>query len=210
MYRPVARGGAADLRDRSPCSRDCRTVAVSLSAGRRATASTCERDRFVHRLDAGATATTTLYAVRRGQPAVGLTIHLTLTPGAGKGSVLAVPSQVVTGVGGTAIVSLTGADPRNPRGAVDGVVETVAYSTRLTRPPRELPDYAGTGLDPRVDVLVAHVRDAFSIPTDPDWARDVQPLLAQYARLYRSWASTWWILVISRRSGRGERRCCLP
>jgi len=28
---------------RSPCSRDCRTVAASLSAGRRATASTCER-----------------------------------------------------------------------------------------------------------------------------------------------------------------------
>jgi hypothetical protein len=139
-------------------------------------------DQFVHRLDAGATATTTLYAVCRGQPAVGLTIHL--APGAGKGSVLAVPSQVVTGTDGTATVSLTGADPRNPRDAVDGAIETVAYSSRLTRPPRKLPDYADTGLDQGVDVLVAHVRDAFSIPTDPDWARDVQPLLAQYARLY--------------------------
>jgi hypothetical protein len=33
-------------------------------------------------------------------------------------------------------------------------------------------------------VVVAHVRSAYQAPKAPDWARDIQPILGQYARLY--------------------------
>lgn len=137
-------------------------------------------DEFVHRIDAGSGATTTLHAVRRGQPAAGVPIHF--APGAGAGSVLSLPDQVETGVDGSATITLTAADPGNPRGAVDGVVETIGYSARLAAD--GTPDYAGSGLDAGLDVIVAHVRDAHPVPPDPDWERDVQPVLAQYSRLY--------------------------
>ncbi|MGH3982898.1 MAG: hypothetical protein ACRDST_09525 [Pseudonocardiaceae bacterium] len=137
-------------------------------------------DEFVHRIDAGDGATTTLHAVRRGEPAAGVTVHL--SPRAGDGSVLSLPDQVDTGVDGTATITLTAADPANPRGAIDGVVETIGYSARLA--PDGSLDYAGSGLDAGLDVIVAHVRDAYPVPPDPDWERDVQPVLAQYSRLY--------------------------
>jgi len=62
------------------------------------------------------------------------------------------------------------------------VVETVGYSARLTA--GGALDYAGSGLAPGLDVIVTHVRDAHEVPADPDWVRDVQPILAQYSRLY--------------------------
>ena len=138
-------------------------------------------DEFVHRIDAGSAATTTLHAVRRGEPAADVTIHLASRASAA-GSVLSVPGQTETGADGTATITLTAADPGNPRGAVDGVVESIGYSARLAADGS--PDYAGSGLDANLDVIVAHVRDAYEVPPDPDWARDVQPVLAQYSRLY--------------------------
>jgi hypothetical protein len=44
--------------------------------------------------------------------------------------------------------------------------------------------HAGSGLDPGTDVLVAHVRDAFTVPDRPNWTRDVRPILAPYSALY--------------------------
>lgn len=137
-------------------------------------------DEFVQRIDARTSAALRLYAVRRGAPAPGVTIHLT-RPGAA-GSALARPEQVVTGADGTAEITLTAGAPGNPRGAIDGVVERIGYAPR--RGPGGSPDYAGTGLDRRNDVIVAHVRDVYNAPAVPDWRRDIQPILAQYARLY--------------------------
>lgn len=138
-------------------------------------------DEFVHRIDAGNCATTTVHAVRRGEPVTDLPIFLLSR--AGTTSVLSVPHRVVTGAGGTATVPMTAADPRNQRGGVDGAVETVGYSPKLAADGRT-PDYTDTGLDQGVDVIVAHVRDAYWEPPEPEWERDVQPLLDQYARLY--------------------------
>ena len=138
-------------------------------------------DEFVHRIDAGSTATTTLYAVRRGEQAAGVAVHLASRALAGD-SVLSVPDRVETGADGTATIPLTAANPGNPRGAVDGVVEAIGYSARLAADGSL--EYAGSGLDAGLDVIVAHVRDAYEVPADPDWARDVQPILAQYSRLY--------------------------
>ena len=137
-------------------------------------------DEFVHRIDAGSAVTTTLHAVRRGEPAAEVPIHLGRRAGAG--SVLSLPERVETGLDGTVTVILTAADPGTPRDAVDGVVEAIGYSARLAADGS--PDYAGSGLNAGLDVIVAHVRDAFRIPADPDWDDDVRPVLAQYSRLY--------------------------
>lgn len=137
-------------------------------------------DDMVHRLDAGEATTATWHAVRRGRPAAGVTVHLAAAGGAD--SVLSLPPSAETLADGTVTVDLVATDPRNPRGAVDGAVETVTYAPRLARD--GTPDYTGTGLDPGADVLVAHVRDAWSVPATPVWSRDVAPILAPYAALY--------------------------
>lgn len=137
-------------------------------------------DDFVHRVEAGASATATLHARRRGAPAAGLTIHLASAQG--PGAVLTGPATVETGPGGTATVTFSAGDPGNPRGALDGVVERVGYSPRVTED-GEL-DLDGSGLDPSFDVIVAHVRDAHVPPADEDLEREVQRLLAPYALHY--------------------------
>ncbi|MGW4800035.1 hypothetical protein ACWEPC_47230, partial [Nonomuraea sp. NPDC004297] len=137
-------------------------------------------DDFVHRVEAGAAAVLTLYARRYGRPAGGLTIHLER---AGDGRpALGVPARVRTGGDGTATVRLAAGDPGNPRRGLDGVVERVAYSLR-TAPGGGL-DLAGSGLDPYVDVVAAHVRAAYPPPSDDDLERAVQEILAPYARHY--------------------------
>jgi hypothetical protein len=137
-------------------------------------------DEFVHRIDAGSTGVARFYAVRRGAPASGVRIHLQRLGGPA-GAALGFSEPVVTGAGGTADVQLTASDPGNPRGAIDGVIERIRYAPRMTG---GAPDYAGTGLNPGLDVVVAHVRSAYQAPEVPDWARDIQPILGQYARLY--------------------------
>ncbi|MEV4075049.1 hypothetical protein [Nonomuraea fuscirosea] len=137
-------------------------------------------DDFVHRVEAGARATVTLHARRRGAPAAGLTIHLASAQG--PGSVLTGPATVETGPGGTATVTLDAADPGNPRGALDGIVEQVGYGPRLAADGTL--DLDGTGLDPSFDVIVAHVRDAHVPPADEDLEHEVRRLLAPYALHY--------------------------
>ena len=136
-------------------------------------------DEFVHRLDAHSAGVASVWAVRRGSPAAGVAVHL-----ARSGAALQFPAQVETDARGFASIPLTAGDPGNPRGALalDGVVVGIAYSARLAADGS--PDYLGSGLDPSLDLIVAHVRDPFEVPDEPDWARDIQPILAQYARLY--------------------------
>ncbi len=140
-------------------------------------------DEFVHRIEACASATTTLHARRRGAPAGQLTIHLaTRSPDTPGSPVLTAPSQVETGPDGTATVTLAAADPHNPREALDGVVENVAYSPRLKADGTL--DFTGAGIDERFDVIVAHVRDGYRPPSDADLEPAVQRLLEPYARHY--------------------------
>lgn len=139
-------------------------------------------DEFVHRIDARATRVATFYAVQWGKPAPGVTIHLERLrrPGLPEKSALEFPRPVKTGPGGTAELKLKAGNPK-PRGAIDGVVECIAYSPRTAN---ARPAYAGTGLDPRLDVVVAHVRSEYRPPETPDWEQHIRPILAPYARLY--------------------------
>jgi hypothetical protein len=137
-------------------------------------------DEFVHRIDAGRKEVAKFYAVQRGEPAPGVAIRLKRRDRPTEPA-LEFRKRVVTGAGGTADVELSARDPGSPRGAIDGVVEEIEYAPRTTG---GRPDYAGTGLSPGLDVVVVHVRSAYQAPEVPDWARDIQPILAQYARLY--------------------------
>lgn len=159
-------------------------------------------DEFVHRIDAEATGAATFYAVKRGEPAPHVTIHLGAVqpPGA-----LRFSTPAETGADGTAELPLTAADPGNPRGAIDGLVATIRYSPRLAN---GKPDYRGTGLIEDLDVVVAHVREAFDPPQTPDWEANIKPILAQYARLYPIMRGIWSTWPISTRFASCGRRCC--
>jgi len=139
-------------------------------------------DDFIHRIEAGEPATATLHARRRGEPADGVVVHLAAgRRGAPGAPVLTPPAQVKTGLDGTAVVSLTTADPRSPRPGLDGVIEFVGYSPRL-KADGSL-DLAGTGLT-QLDVIVAHLRDGYPPPSDADLEAAVQRLLKPYATHY--------------------------
>ena len=146
-------------------------------------------DRFVHRVDAPGTTTAVLHVRDRGRPVRDAPVFLRPEPG----SVLTHPDAepvepppeigvLRTRADGTVTVPIDLADPRNPRGEVDGAVATVAYSPRLT--PNGGLDLAATGLNADLDLIVVHARDQYSVPEVPDWSRDVQPVLGQYSRLY--------------------------
>ena len=137
-------------------------------------------DEFVHRIDAGANEVARFYALRRGEPASEVKVHLQ-RPRGSTGGPLRFLKEVATGAGGTVDVQLTAGNPGNPRGAIDGVVERIQYAPRVAD---GFPDYTGTGLNPALDVVVAHVRSAYQAPEVPDWTQHIRPILSQYARLY--------------------------
>ena len=134
-------------------------------------------DHFVRRMEPGDTTTVTLHARQFGRPATNLDLFLEVSPGAG----LSAPEKVTTNAEGLATVDLAASDPGNPRGPLDGAIFAIGYSFRrdasgaLTR--------EGTGLG-GLDVIVVHVRDAFDIPSDIDFDRDIKPIMSQYDQLY--------------------------
>ncbi|MEU8925300.1 ferritin-like domain-containing protein [Kitasatospora sp. NPDC048545] len=112
------------------------------------------------------TARTVLYATRYGRPAAGVTIALDGAP-----PVLEVPRTVTTGADGRAVVTLTGRDPGNPRGAVDGIAPQVGYA------------FADRPKEPEGQLSVRLFSHS-PVPARPTWVRDVHPVLQQYANLY--------------------------
>jgi hypothetical protein len=89
-------------------------------------------------------------------------------------SALKLPPAVTTGADGTATLPMTAEDPGNPRKYIDGQLYIVDF--RLS----------GQGNQARsmFDYIVAHVRDAYSIPAQPTWKDDVKPIFTQYGNLY--------------------------
>jgi hypothetical protein len=149
-------------------------------------------DKFVYRLEAGSTDSVHLYAYTFGKPTPGVRIDLSFNNAGVLGQVtqgpvpgppaavplhaLGFPDQVLTGPDGVAVVELTGDDPGNPRGYIDGQVYGVGYSWNGVHPYAYNPNSS----DP-VSVLVF---DAYTVPEVPTWTRDVQPIFQQYANLY--------------------------
>jgi hypothetical protein len=151
-------------------------------------------DDFVFRLDPGAVGRTTLYARKFGKPWAGAQIALGYDPSAMMGqivqgpipgpspvgepqSALTFPASVTTGPDGTAEITLTAGDPKNPRRYIDGQVYGVTYAPGSSPPP------VGSVSDGCL-MLSALVFSGYEVPTEPNWMRDVRPILQQYADLY--------------------------
>jgi hypothetical protein len=139
-------------------------------------------DQFVFRLDPGATADVAIYVTEYGAPLPGVTVNLALDPNALDPQLnnhpadgLSFPATVQTDEDGVAHVTLTAADPKSPRGPIDGQVYSV-------RPALE----AATGPQPfdPWDFVSVLVWDAFVAGDPPTWHGDIAPILTQYAFLY--------------------------
>lgn len=140
-------------------------------------------DSFVRRLDTGDSTTVRFHARRFGRPLPGLQLSLVQVVPSGL-----VPSPTFappppTDAQGITEVTLTGADPGSPRGALglDGAIFAIGYSHK--EDPGGQLDLSGTGLG-ALDVIAVHVRDPYPIPEAPVFEDDVQPFMAQYAQLY--------------------------
>jgi hypothetical protein len=140
-------------------------------------------DNFVHRLDPGDAADVAFYARSYGRPAAQQTIHLAPSQ-AGNNTppeAFGFGNTIVTDATGVASLHVTASDPGTPRQPIDGQIYAVGYSPRLDGSGNL--DTTGTGLG-GLDVVVAHVRSGFPIPDRPEWYRDIQPIMAQFAQIY--------------------------
>lgn len=135
-------------------------------------------DTFVSRLDPGDTATVMLHARRFGRPLAGLRLHVV------PGTPLSPASTTEpTDAEGKTEVSFEWSDPGEPRrdSSLDGQIYVFRYCHELSQ--TGMPSLVGTGLE-RLDVIVVHVRDRFVVPAEPEFERDIEPFMAQYAQLY--------------------------
>lgn len=135
----------------------------------------------MRRLDPGQSTDVKIVARQFGRPLAGLELKTGRNPPGGSG--LTIGPVAPTDANGVTAIPLTGADPGAPRfeNGLDGQIFAVFYSERLT--PAGGPDRRGTGLA-GLDVIPVHVRDPFPVPDQPEFHRDIQPFMAQYAQLY--------------------------
>jgi hypothetical protein len=134
----------------------------------------------VYRMDAGTTASATLYATTFGAtPADGQTVSLSVfafprptgAPWPDPTTPLTVTPATVTLTNGTATFQISAGTPGNPRGAIDGLVYGIQFAwSDDTNPVQNL-------------FVSVHVYDAFSVPATPKWT-DVQPIFHQFMVLY--------------------------
>lgn len=147
------------------------------------------------RVDAPGSVSATIYASRYGAPLGDATVRIAQSgpsPGQGGGSpsnpdpprapipVIGVPVDkiqfsptVQTGQDGTATLTINASDPGNPRKYIDGQLYMIDY---------RLPGQSNQARS-AFDFVVIHVRDPFTVPTNPTW-KDVEPILVQYGNLY--------------------------
>jgi hypothetical protein len=153
-------------------------------------------DEDLHRVDAGASISVSIYASRFGVPLAGTQVQVTLQPpqdGVGGGDPNAPdqpaapipttgtpPSAVHASVpaptdksGRTACV-ITCVDPGNPRGYMDGQLYQFSVATPSATDPRDNP----------LDAISVVVFDAVEVPEQPTWVDHIAPILTQYANLY--------------------------
>jgi len=138
---------------------------------------------FVQRLETGDTTTVTIHARKFGQPFAGLQLHAVQVRPGGGGPAPTVSPLPPTDAQGVTRLAITGTDPGAPRrvNALDGEVYAYQYGHKLRS--NGTLDMHGTGLG-GLDVIVVHVRDPFPVPDTPNFERDIQPFMAQYAQLY--------------------------
>jgi len=154
-------------------------------------------DSYVYRLNPGETAEVTFYGTRFGRPqplTLALAPNNAMIGGAGTGatlnaetwpvpevgvpaSALSYPPNLELGREGVGILRLSSAPsgPGCPRGYLDGQVYGIGYQIVGVSP-----NYLANPWN----FLSCLLWDAWPIPDDPTWYRDIQPILEQYGNLY--------------------------
>ena len=160
----------------------------------------CRAEDFVVRLDSTTTGTVDwqvkVFARRFGKPLANLPMGLFAYPrmsGRGIGDPTD-PSQpvapipdinfpaecVVTSAPATSdgngawTISFRAKNPAAPRGYLDGQLFQYQYGITTV----------GVSAPHQLDFIVLHLRDAVTVPAQPDWASDVVPFMQQYDNLY--------------------------
>ncbi|CAN5820343.1 hypothetical protein BH11VER1_BH11VER1_35000 [soil metagenome] len=143
-------------------------------------------DLFVYRLSPGEAAQVNFFATVYGQPYAGQGIVVQAdnsglqggpgdppvgTPASG----LSYASAMTTDANGKAVLTLTGGDPQNARGYIDGQIYGVGYALA-----NQSPTYPSNAWN-FVSVLIF---DEFTSDSPPTWYGSMQPIFQQYANLY--------------------------
>jgi hypothetical protein len=137
-------------------------------------------DQFVFRLTPGQSVTVRLYATNLGLPLADATVYAEIDasalasdpPGA-----IAFPATVVTAADGVTELTISGSDPGNPRGYIDGQVYAI-------RPSLQPPTSASIAPVNSANFISVLLFDAFEIAQPPTWYPALQPIFQQYANLY--------------------------
>lgn len=143
-------------------------------------------DLFVYRLSPGEPKEVTFYATQYGQPYGNQVIALAadnggLQGGPGQPKVgtptngVTYPATLTTNAQGVATATLTGGNPQNARGYIDGQVYGIGYGLA-----NQGASYPANGMN-FISVLVF---DLFTADNPPTWYGSMQPIFQQYANLY--------------------------
>ncbi|HSI76932.1 MAG TPA: hypothetical protein VK957_13605 [Lunatimonas sp.] len=142
-------------------------------------------DQFVSRLNEGESFEVNLKATYLGKPKPGATINLEQSksafgptpPAVGTPeNAIAFPASVATDENGYASINVVASDPGNPREYIDGQIYGIVYKL-------DTQDYDMLNPSDFVSLLVYSSVPESSIQ-NPDWDRDIQPIMQQYANLY--------------------------
>jgi hypothetical protein len=151
----------------------------------------CRADQFVFYLDPGQTVSAQVYASQFGQPYAKARIEVILDPYQLQGApfdyapspgippqAVEFPDTIVADGNGFAALPITGHDPGNPRGYIDGQVYGIRPMLEETVAPGAVYPF---NMWEFVSVLVF---DAFVPDEPPTWWGSIQPIFQQYANLY--------------------------
>lgn len=153
-------------------------------------------DEDLHRVEAGASTTASIYVSRFGVPHEGAQVAVTLQPpqdGVGGGDPAAPdqPSAPIPTMGtppeavqpdtvlrtdgdGRTTCTIRCSDPGKPRGYLDGQLYQLSVSVSPATEPRDHP----------FDAISVLAFGAYEVPERPTWLADIQPILTQYGNLY--------------------------
>ena len=135
-------------------------------------------ERFVFRLDPGQYDHTDLIVTRFGVPLENAKPATVTVPFSGGAPPLVVTAER-TDAAGRARLTITGVDPTNPRGFIDGQVYGIACWIEVAE---SVPDF-NVLLDADRNFVSVLVFDPVADLADPGWA-DVAPIFEQYSNLY--------------------------
>lgn len=142
-------------------------------------------DQFVSRLNEGESFAVKLKATHLGKPIPAATINLEQStsafgptpPAVGTPeNAISFPASVNTDEQGNASITILASDPGNPREYIDGQMYGIVYKL-------DTQDYAALNPSDFVSLLVYSSVPESSVQ-NPDWDRDIHPIMQQYANLY--------------------------